>query len=73
MAKKKPDLIDTYNDFTKDVNTLADYIEAMHSIFRPSGDGARGAVEEEVKEHFATMRKKMQRMESLLMNKIWED
>ena len=73
MAKKKPDLIDTYNSFTNDVNTLADYIEALHSPFRPSGDGARGAVEEEVKEHFATMRKKMQRIESLLVNKIWED
>ena len=71
--RKKPDLVETYNALAKDFNTLADYIEALDSPFRPEGDGARGAIEEEAKEHFARMRKQMQRCESLLINKIWEE
>lgn len=71
--RKKADLIATFNNFTDDVNTVAEYIEALHSPFRPHGEGARGAVEEEVKTLFSGMRKKMQRIESLMCNKIWED
>lgn len=75
MAKKnkKPDLYDTYNDLVEDFNTVAQYATVLDSILRPQGDGAREAVETEVKELFAGMRRKMQRLESLMCNKIWED
>ena len=71
--KRKPDLCDTFNSLVDDINTVAEYAEALDSPLRPHGEGARGAVEEEVRELFAGMRKKMQRLESLLCNQIWED
>lgn len=71
--RKKLDLVETYNALAEDFNVLAEYIEALYSPFRPSGDGTRGAYEDEAKGHFAKMRKEMQRCETLLVNKIWED
>lgn len=71
--RKKANVCTVYNSLVDDFNSVGEYIQALDSIFAPSGDGARAAVEEEIKEHFAGMRKKMQRLESLLCNKIWRN
>lgn len=71
--KKKADLIDLYNELVDNVNLVGEYIQALESPLRPSGDGAREAFEDEVKELFSIMRKKLQRIESRMCNKIWEE
>ena len=73
MAKNKDvKLVDRYCKLIKNAGTLGEYIEALTTM-PPRGDGARGAVEEEVSELCAEMRKGLQSIESMLKNKIWEE
>lgn len=67
----KKHLIDSFNDLADNLGALAEQIVAIETL-PPRGEWARGAVEEDVDNLIKTIRSKLDRVHSLLKNKIWE-